>query len=124
MQVDDYTATTLLGDYLPVSMPKCTMFWHNSRRKWSTSGLVFVTFNQASLSLNILTEDFIPSVHVSVMLMFNKFVNNVSISLDKRTEICWNILSTKMKMFCSEQLEITCNFTTFNTIAQNKNTTQ
>ena len=28
-----------------------------------------------------------------------------------------------MKMFCSEQLQITCNFTTFNTIAQNKNST-
>ena len=26
-----------------------------------------------------------------------------------------------MKMFCSEQLKITCNFTAFNKIAQNKN---
>ena len=30
-------------------------------------------------------------------------------------------LSTKLKIFCSKQLEITCNFTTLNTIAQNKN---
>ena len=27
-------------------------------------------------------------------------------------------------MFCSEELEITCNFTTFNTIAQSKNSRQ
>ena len=29
-----------------------------------------------------------------------------------------------MKIFCSEQLETTCNFTTFNTISQNKNNRQ
>ena len=37
---------------------------------------VFVTFNNASLSLNILnsspSEDLIPSVHVSVLLIFSK----------------------------------------------------
>ena len=53
--------------------------------------LVFVTFNW-SLSLNILnspsSEDLIPSVHVSVMLIFSNIVKNLSISLDKRTEIC------------------------------------
>ena len=44
------------------------------------------------LSLNNLnsspSEDLIPSVRVSVMLMFSKFLNNLSISLDKPTEIC------------------------------------
>ena len=32
----------------------------------------------------------LPSVHISVILIFSKFVNNLSISLDKPTEICWN----------------------------------
>ena len=86
---------------------------------------VFVDFNQASLNLNILNsssyEDLIPSVHVSIMLIFSKYAKNLSISLEKSTEICWNILSTKLKIFCSKQLEITYNFTTLNTIAQNKN---
>ena len=30
----------------------------------------------------------IPLVHVSVMLIFSKYVNNLSISLDRSTEIC------------------------------------
>ena len=55
------------------------------------------------------------------VLIFSKYVKKLSISLEKSTEICWNILSTKLKIFCSEQLKITCNFTTLNTIAQNKN---
>ena len=67
------------------------------------------------------SEYLIPSVHVFPMLIFSKYVNNWSVSRDKSSEISWNILSTKLKIFCSEQLEITSNFTTFNTIAQNKN---
>ena len=76
---------------------------------------VFVIFNYASLSLHILnyspSKYLIPSVRVAVMLIFSKYVTNLSISLDKPTEICWNILSTKMKIFCSEQHQITCELT-------------
>ena len=50
------------------------------------------------------------------MLIFSKYVKKICKSvLDKY------ILSTKLKIFCSEQLEITCDFTTLNTIEQNKN---
>ena len=71
---------------------------------------LYVTLNKP-LSLNNLisspsspSEHLIPSVRVFVMLMFGQFLNNLSISLDKPTDICWNILLTKMKKFCSEQL--------------------
>ena len=86
---------------------------------------VFIDFTLASLNSNILNsssnEDLIPLVHVSVMLILSNYVKNLSISIDESTEICWNILSTKLKVFCSEQLEITYNFTSLNTMAQNKN---
>ena len=53
---------------------------------------VLVDFNKASLNLNILNsssyEDLIPSVHVSIMLIFSKYAKNLSISLEKSTEIC------------------------------------
>ena len=42
---------------------------------------VFVDFNEGSLSLIILnslsSEDLIPSVHVSLMLIFSKYVNDL-----------------------------------------------
>ena len=36
--VATHSATALPRDYLSVSIRQCTVFLHNSRRKWSTSG--------------------------------------------------------------------------------------
>ena len=119
-------ATALPRDYLHVSTRQYTVFLHNSRRKRSISGfrnfqLGKFEFDYSKLFLTWRLSSFL---RISVKLIFSKFVNNLSISLDKSTEICWNTLSTKINIFCWEQLKIICNLTNFNKFAQNKNSRQ
>ena len=114
------TGTALPRDYTPISMLQYVMFSRFCRRKWSTSGFHSFLLGKFEFEFSefFIIWRLISSVQVFLMLIISKYVNYLSISLDKSSEISWNILSTKLKIFCWEELETTCNFTTLNTIAQ------
>ena len=78
--------TALPRDYRIESMLQCAVLSHDNIVK-NEDRPVFVAFHWASLSLNILnsslSEDLIPSAHVYFMLIFSKYVNNLSLNIDK-----------------------------------------